>query len=399
MSAENEEAGNEMVVVAPSIIEAQERAAIDIQIATAKRYPRDLAQVKKQMLSFATLDEETAAGTFYSVTRGGKTFTGPSVRMAEIAIASYKNLAVGSRVVGNDGKFVTAQAICHDLENNVRITIEVQRRITNKEGKTYSDDMQVVTANAACSIALRNAAFRVIPKAIINPVYEKAKAVAIGDAKSISQRWQAATMYFSKIGKDEKAVLEYLGKASSESIDLLDIEKLLGLRNAIRDGEITIDEAFKRKTPEHGTIDLSQLQPGSTADHHAVDQPLTDKPKRGRPVKTQPPEPTAEEKALADAQREKAKAALDAEVQEAIPANPPPSPELPSDYCADYAFLFTAQFEKGQKTTMQKAIDRAREHEHCQMVKTFEDIGAEDTAQCATIKVIFDKLLAAGQGK
>lgn len=382
MSAENEEVGNEMVVVAPSIIEAQERAAIDIQIATAKRYPRDLAQVKKQMLSFATLDEETAAGTFYSVTRGGKTLTGPSVRMAEIAIASYKNLAVGSRVVGNDGKFVTAQAICHDLENNVRITIEVQRRITNKEGKTYSDDMQVVTANAACSIALRNAAFRVIPKAIINPVYEKAKAVAIGDAKSISQRWQAATMYFSKIGKDEKAVLEYLGKTNSENIDLLDIEKLLGLRNAIRDGEISIDEAFKRKTPEHGTIDISQLKPGNTADHTAVDQPLGDKPKRGRPAKEQPPEPTAENQQLG------------AEIDAAV------APELPADHCEDYATLFAWQFgDRKLPGYMQKAIDRSRDNEHCQTIHTFSDIDPENKEQCATILMLFDKFRATAQGK
>ena len=46
-------------------IEAIERANIDIQIATAKKYPRSLARVKNDILSTATLDEETAESCFY----------------------------------------------------------------------------------------------------------------------------------------------------------------------------------------------------------------------------------------------------------------------------------------------------------------------------------------------
>jgi hypothetical protein len=38
-------------------------------------------------------------------------------------------------------EFVTAQGVFHDLERNVAITYEVQRRIVDKEGHRYSADM------------------------------------------------------------------------------------------------------------------------------------------------------------------------------------------------------------------------------------------------------------------
>src|SRR4030095_13145064 len=73
-------------------IEAISRAEIDVQIATAKRYPRVLTQVKQDMLEMATIDEETAAACFYSVPRGSKNIVGPSIRLAEIAFSCYGNV-------------------------------------------------------------------------------------------------------------------------------------------------------------------------------------------------------------------------------------------------------------------------------------------------------------------
>ena len=65
----------ERVDVRPlSVVEASERASFDIQVATAKQYPMHdstkLSKVKADMLSFATLDEETAEGCFYVLPRG-----------------------------------------------------------------------------------------------------------------------------------------------------------------------------------------------------------------------------------------------------------------------------------------------------------------------------------------
>src|SRR5260370_30674339 len=141
-------------------------------VATAKKYPRDLVRVKRNMEAMATLDEETAQACNYHLERDGHSIDGPSVRMAEIAVSCYQNIRAGSRVISNDGKTIVGQAFCHDLKNNGFIAWDTQRRITNKQGRTFSEDMQVVTGNAASAIAFRNAVLKVIPDALVKPVSE-----------------------------------------------------------------------------------------------------------------------------------------------------------------------------------------------------------------------------------
>jgi len=236
-------------VIPASALESMERAQVDVQISTAHRFPRpDLSVIKKKMISFATLDEDTAMGCFYVLKRKGrdgeKKIEGPSARLAEIACACYGNLRAASRIIGNDGKMITSQAVCHDLENNVCMSIEVKRRITDKLGHTFSEDMQVVTGNAACSIALRNAVFKVIPLALIRPVYDAARATAIGDVKTLASRRDKALETFAKMGVPKERVLAVLEKSTVEDIDLAGLETLIGIHTAIKDGDSTVDEAF-----------------------------------------------------------------------------------------------------------------------------------------------------------
>ncbi len=243
----------EVEVISSSSLELIQRAEIDMQIATAKRYPRDLAMVKKRMLSFATLDEETAESCFYSLPRDGKIIQGPSVRLAEIAVACYGNLRAASRVIDNNGKIITSQAACHDLENNTLISVEVQRRITNKKGQTYSEDMQVTAGNAANSIAFRNAVFKVVPGALVKPVYEAVKAVAVGTASTLAVKRDKMIKRLNGMHVPTPMILIKLGKSSVENIDLADLEILIGLGTAIKDGDISIDEAFRVEPQQAAT--------------------------------------------------------------------------------------------------------------------------------------------------
>ena len=230
-----------------SIVESQERANIDMLIATSKRYPRDITQVKRRMEALATLDEDTAISCNYCLVRQGKSIEGPSIRMAEIAVTSYQNIRAGSRVISNDGKTITAQAFAHDLENNVFVAIESQRRITDKNGRVYSDDMQVVTGNAACAIAFRNVVFKVIPGALVKPVADKAKAVSTGDLKTLTHRRTRALVRLGQIGVNQEMVLQMIERKSVEEIDLEDVTKLFGVFTAIKDGTTTVEEQFPKE--------------------------------------------------------------------------------------------------------------------------------------------------------
>ncbi len=265
-------------IISPRVVELVERAEIDMQIATAKRYPRDLAVVKKKMLSFATLDEETAESCFYTLKRkdaNGKTklIQGPGVRLAEIAFSCYQNLRAAARIIDNDGRMITSQGVCHDLENNTLVSMAVQRRITTSRGVTYGDDMQVTTGNAANAIAFRNAVFKVIPGVLIKATYEAAKAVAIGTATTLSVKREKLFKRFDAMGVSAERVLKSLDKSSIENVDLADIEVLIGIGTAIKDGDQSIDDAF----PE---------EPGSQkqADKVAADK-ITDLKKAGEILK------------------------------------------------------------------------------------------------------------------
>lgn len=235
-------------IVETSALEQMERAQIDVQITTAKRYPRQLAAVKQAMLSFATLDQDTAASCFFTLPArkggDGKPIQGPSIRMAEIALSTYGNIRAGARVIADDGKMLTIQGVCHDLQTNVCVTVETKRRVTSKDGRRFSEDMIVMTGNAGCSIALRNAVFRVVPLALVKPIYEQAKKTAVGDAKTLVQRRADALGHFSKMGVPKEKVFAALQVKGLEDINLEHLEVLLGYANAIKDGETSIDEVF-----------------------------------------------------------------------------------------------------------------------------------------------------------
>ncbi|MDV2922695.1 hypothetical protein, partial [Klebsiella pneumoniae] len=89
---------------------------------------------RNEVLQMVTLNEKVAGECIYALPRDGKTIEGPSARFAEVVASAWGNGRAGARVVSDQGEFVTAQGVFHDLQRNVAITYEVQRRITNKQG-------------------------------------------------------------------------------------------------------------------------------------------------------------------------------------------------------------------------------------------------------------------------
>lgn len=246
---------NEIIEVKQAdMLTAINRAEVDIQIATAKQYPRDLHRVLNQIKTYATMDMETAEDCFYALRRGSgpnqSVIEGISVRLAEIIAGAWGNLRVQTRIIGNDGRTITAQGICHDLETNLAVSVEVKRRITDKYGKTYSEDMQVVTGNAASAIAFRNAVLKVVPKAVTKKVVNDIKQVALGQSIDLETRRQRMVQYFATIGVTQSELFSYCHVSSIEQIDNEMVFELRGLANAIKEGTTTVQETFKAHTSD-----------------------------------------------------------------------------------------------------------------------------------------------------
>jgi hypothetical protein len=220
------------------------RAEIDIQISTAHAYPRSLERFRTKAMTMLMMNQEIADECFYVLPRAGKTIEGPSVRLAEIVAASYGNMRSGARIVAEEAEFVIAQGVCHDLENNLAVTFEVKRRITDKNNERFNTDMIGVTGNAAASIAFRNTVFRVVPKVLWLPLYEQARRVAKGDEKTFSVKREGVLQAFEKIKVPRKKIFEYLGIAGLEDMNSDHLVTLIGIGNAIKSGETTVGEAF-----------------------------------------------------------------------------------------------------------------------------------------------------------
>ncbi|MEG2370665.1 MAG: hypothetical protein RSB23_05825, partial [Alistipes sp.] len=233
------------------MLSAINRTEIDVQITTAKQYPRELSRVLNQIETYATMDTETAEDCFYALRRGrgddNNVIEGVSVRLAEIIAGAWGNLRVQTRIIGNDGKTVTCQGVCHDLETNVAVSVEVKRRITDKYGKTYSEDMQVVTGNAASAIAFRNAVLKVVPKAVTKKVINRIKEVALGKSIDLETTRQRMFEHYAKIGVSQQQIFDYLEIKSISEIDKEKVFELRALSNAIKEGTTTVIEAFKPK--------------------------------------------------------------------------------------------------------------------------------------------------------
>ena len=251
------------------MLQALNRAEIDQQVATAKQYPRHLPTVLNQIQTYATMDTDTASECFYVLHRNGgngstQTIEGLSVRMAEIIAGAWGNLRVATRIIGNDGKTITAQAVCHDLETNVAISTEVKRSILTSKGYTYSQDMQVVTGNAAAAIAFRNAVLKVIPKAVTKCVIEEVKKVAMGQALDLEQQRQVLIQYFAKFNVSEQMIFDLLQITKREELDKERVFLLKGIYNAIKEGDTTVQEAFLKPVEERRLAEEAKKKAAET---------------------------------------------------------------------------------------------------------------------------------------
>lgn len=220
------------------------RSEIDMQVATAHKFPRSIKRFRNEALQMVTLNESVADSCLYALPRGDKTIEGPSARFAEVIASAWGNCRAGARVVSDAGDFITAQGVFYDLERNVAITYEVQRRITNSRGQRFNADMIGVTGNAASSIALRNAILKGVPKAFWDDMYQAARAVVMGDFTTLANRRADALKAFVSLGVSNEQVFAKLGVEGSVDITLEHLVVLRGLITAIKEGDTTPEQAF-----------------------------------------------------------------------------------------------------------------------------------------------------------
>lgn len=260
-------------------LDRAERANIDIQVSTAKQYPRSISRCANNAIAIATMDKETAQSCGYALPRGGKPITGPSVHLAKIIAQQYGNLRAEAKVVEITDKQVVSRGTAWDLENNYAVAFEVRRSIVGKNGNRFTDDMITVTGNAANSIAYRNAIFGVVPKSITDKAYQAAQHLITGDLsdeeKLIKRRDSAVKHFVDTYGITEEEVVKLCGKHTVNQIQASEIALLLGFAQSLRDGDTTVDELmapFRKTKKQQKGASAKSFDEDAVEDVEAVEE-------------------------------------------------------------------------------------------------------------------------------
>ena len=251
----------EVIQVEPQSVtqlDAVEKANVDVQVATAKTFPRIISRIMNNSIALVTMNKETAQSCSYALPRGGKPITGPSVHLARILAQQYGNMRAEAKVVEITDKQIISRAMAWDLESNYAVAFEVRRSIVDKYGRRYNDDMITVTGNAANAIAYRNAVLAIIPKGIMEAAYKAAQDLITGDlsdeAKLVVRRKKALDFFNDEYGISESEVLKMLGKQTIQQIKAEQIALMLSTQQALKDGDTTVDELMKDIRSHEPTI-------------------------------------------------------------------------------------------------------------------------------------------------
>lgn len=284
---------------------------IDRQIATARMYPRNVTTFMRETKELACLDVDTAQSMFYSVPRAGKNIVGPSIRLAELCLSTWGNIRVECRVVDVTKNTVSVEAACWDLQTNAAARVPKVRKIQGRKRPDGSreapnDDMINIATNAALSVALRDAVFRIIPKTYVNQIYKAATQVALGKDKSTKDRRNDAIEYAKKFGISEERILAACGVKGLADIGEDELIFLRGLFTAIKDGELAIEDGFPEITEPHvspadqakAAIEKKKVEAAKAppaAEPAPKAPPVAKAPPKKAPAATAPkPEPTPE---------------------------------------------------------------------------------------------------------
>lgn len=251
----------QIITINSDIVKKGEEALIDIQIATAKKYPRNDVQIKRKLLAFIMSPENKnfAETCQYAVPRpGDDPVVGPSIHLARLVLQYYGNMRVASKVTNITDTHIFSTAHAWDLESNLAVSIEIMRGITKKEYKDgvptgkrvkYNESLVGVTGNAANSISMRNAILSVIPKALVNEIYKAAQKVVIGDLSTeelfIAKREELINYVKGHFEVTDAEILNAIQRPSIASITRDDLLVLKGFVTAILENEATVENTFR----------------------------------------------------------------------------------------------------------------------------------------------------------
>lgn len=222
------------------------------QMSIAIQQPRDEMKILqaslKELETYPSMAEEAIYSKPVGKDDSGKMkhAEGLSIRTAESLANRWKNSAYGGDIVSEDEEAATIAAVFLDYENNTRHV--VQKRVSKfykQKGKStivqYTPDRFDIVLAANMSKILREVILRSLPGGLKKEYEYRAKQMLKGD--KLQNRRTAIVAKLADLQVTQDVVEKYKGKPMKDWTHE-DITELLGVYNAIRDGEISAQEVF-----------------------------------------------------------------------------------------------------------------------------------------------------------
>ena len=237
----------------------------DTQQQLALQRPRDQKRVQRAVLSELESSPEFASAVFYSIPfaehAGSErkiNVEGTGIDGAVIMARHWGNCSHGFRFTAEDDRNIVLTGFFMDYETNTRITRDVRvpkvawRRNVKAEVALSAREL-IMASQAGGSKAQRNAILAAMPPALKLEFFKKAKELTVrklGNAKTKKAEPNAiavsvnAVSRLTSLGVELDAILKYAKVNEPGEIGDQTASHLVGLANAIRDGEISKEEVF-----------------------------------------------------------------------------------------------------------------------------------------------------------
>lgn len=245
-----------------AIAASRESQAVLGMIMAAKHFPRDKFTAQNNILS-ACDRVSLAKVSEYAYPRGGKTITGPSIRLAETIAQCWGNLDYGVvEIERKDGESI-AQAYCWDLETNVRRTVNftVSHIRDTKQAKiklTEERDIYEVVANNGAR-RVRACILAIVPADVTDKAVNQCRKTLTGKAgKTKEDQIIEILRAFSVYGVPQISIEKRLGHLMADCT-LDELADLIAIGNSIKDGQSKRTEWFDLGGAESQSEDTKEL--------------------------------------------------------------------------------------------------------------------------------------------
>jgi hypothetical protein len=182
---------------------------------------------------------------------------GPSINAAMALARRWGNCTATSRLVNEDATGFDIEGVFIDLESNFRVSrpFRVGKMAKRRGGGAYMLDAQrlLVAVQAGASKAMRNAILSGLPVYLVKCYYNRSREIAAGnlDAKADPKKVAGVLKAFERF-KVTKEMLERYTEEPVADWSGETLAGLIGLGNALVDGQLTAAELFPPAEPEPG---------------------------------------------------------------------------------------------------------------------------------------------------